>query len=65
MHWLEHGILPTLQYFAALCPCLPQLLHFLVNFPCVTPSSIVEYPDLSLCNSIKIGYFYRSFYAYD
>ena len=53
------------QHSAALCLCLPQLWHFLVNFPCDMPSSIGAYPDLLLCNGTKTGYFCRLFYAYE
>ena len=61
----EPTVLPPLQHSAALCPCLPQLCYFPVNFLCIIPSSIGVYLDLSVCNGIKIGYFYHLYCAYD
>ena len=63
MHKLEHGVLPPLQHSAALCPCLPQLWHFPLNFPSDITSSNSGYQDLSFSNSIKTGFFYCLFYA--
>ena len=65
MPWLERGVLLPLQHSAALCPCLPQFWHFPLKFPCDIPSSIDTQPDLSYCNGIKTGFFFRLFYAYD
>ena len=51
------SILLTLQHSAVLCPYLPQLWHFLLNFPLVMPNSIGSYPLLSYYIGIKTGYF--------
>ena len=53
-----------LQHSTALCPCLPQLWHFPVNFPCDTTSFIGACPDLSLCNGTKTGHFCYLFCTY-
>ena len=62
---LECGVLPPLQYSAALCLWLPQFWNFLVNFLCDMPSSIGAYPDLLLCNGTKTSYFWHLFCAFD
>ena len=61
----ECGVLPPLQHSAALCPCLPQLWHFPLNFPYVMFNSVGAYPPLSYYIGYKIGYFCLFFWAWD